>query len=215
MAEPTLYHLLGIGANASSAEIKVARRAMLMAHHPDRAEITGVDPGRLAARTRAVIDACNLLFDHGRRAAYDTQIGVARSRRLRRIELAAIDWRADLAQRRAEGAEAQAPPAARHQAGVHVEMPKSSPALSALWRAAYETRLGQWGLVVAAAGATALVAGLVGGPTRPPVEAAAVVLSALALSRGGTPTPLYDAESMAMSAARAAVRAARSLSKTR
>ena len=209
MAEPTLYHLLGIGVNASTAEIKVARRTMLMAHHPDRAEITGVDPVRLAARTRAVIDACNLLFDHSRRAAYDVQIGASRSRILRRVELAAIDWRSGLALSRAHDEEPSATSIAHVWRG-HSPRRKAAPFFTTMWRFAYETRAGQWLLVIVLSAAAVMVAGHIGGAGHPPVEMFIMVSAAVVLSRGGPPTPLSDAETVSLLVARFLLRATRS-----
>jgi len=61
------YALLGVIPDATTAEIKKAYRGLARKHHPDR------NPGdpHAAARFRDITEACDVLTDPARRAAYD------------------------------------------------------------------------------------------------------------------------------------------------
>jgi len=209
---PTLYDLIGVEPDASTADIRAARRRTLMTVHPDHATTTGLDEQRLAARTKAVIDACAILTDPGRRAEYDVAVGIARSRRLRRLRLTALDSRTvgpstwPPLPRRGSAAR----PAVR-SATVRLSLPAAHvprPAARA-GRLLYETRVGQWllvGLSAVAAQAVTLTLALSAG-----IDAGAVLVVGVVLARGGAPTPLSDGRAIGTAVARALVRAGRTL----
>jgi curved DNA-binding protein CbpA len=64
---PDLYQLLGVSQEASGEEITRAWRQRAAAEHPDRRPSDAAAP----ARFRALLEACQVLGDSARRAAYD------------------------------------------------------------------------------------------------------------------------------------------------
>ena len=75
MAIGTLYDLLGVGADASAADIRAAYRRAAREHHPDR------HGDRAAARMAEVNHAWEVLGNPQRRAEYDSALalGVGRA----------------------------------------------------------------------------------------------------------------------------------------
>jgi restriction system protein len=69
MAQKTLYEILGVDGDASSAEIRAAHRRLLLKVHPDQ--------GGSDALCRVVQDACETLCDKEARARYDAERGRA------------------------------------------------------------------------------------------------------------------------------------------
>ena len=67
MAKRDYYEVLGVGRNASAAELKSAYRKLAMQHHPDRN--AGDRRGRAALQ--GVNEAYEVLKDDQKRAAYD------------------------------------------------------------------------------------------------------------------------------------------------
>ena len=77
MATTTHYDLLGLSSTATANEIRDARRAVLVAAHPDRAA-DAADRERREVLCSAVNAAADLLLDPKARRAYDRRVGVAR-----------------------------------------------------------------------------------------------------------------------------------------
>ena len=73
MPEKDYYKVLGVGRKASQEEVKKAYRKMAMKHHPDRNK----DNKKAEERFRSAQEACEVLGDEGRRAAYDRHGSVA------------------------------------------------------------------------------------------------------------------------------------------
>jgi molecular chaperone DnaJ len=67
MANRDYYEVLGVAKNASDAEIKKAYRRLAMKHHPDR----NPDSEDAEKRFKDVKEACEMLSDPQKRAAYD------------------------------------------------------------------------------------------------------------------------------------------------
>src|SRR5271154_5924105 len=67
MAEPDLYHTLGVPKTATSDQIRKAYRKLARKHHPD------VNPGKPeeAEKFKTVAAAYEVLSDEQRRKAYD------------------------------------------------------------------------------------------------------------------------------------------------
>lgn len=72
---PDLYQLLGVPREASREEIAQAWRRRARAEHPDSHPGDTAAPGRF----RALAEACQVLSDPARRAAYDRVLGTGRA----------------------------------------------------------------------------------------------------------------------------------------
>jgi molecular chaperone DnaJ len=68
MAKEDYYKLLGVGKNASDAEIKKSYRSKAMKHHPDRNKD---NPEEAEAKFKQIKEAYEVLSDPRKRAAYD------------------------------------------------------------------------------------------------------------------------------------------------
>ena len=213
MASPTLYDLLDVEANATAGELRAAKRATLKAVHPDRAAEIGLDEARLAARTKAVLEACEVLLDRRRRADYDAQIGLARSRRLRLLQLALIEWSAPLRYAKwwaglgvRRQPTAAASPALRSPrlARPHLTAPelRIGGRTGAAIRLAHETRLGQWMIVVVVSSSLDAFAGLFIPWAHGVTLVGSTLVLGLWIGRAGAPTPLADARIVMLALAR-------------
>jgi hypothetical protein len=172
----TLYEILGADPDLSPAELRRAYLATIAEVHPDRAR-TGDEVIERTRLTAAVTAAWAVLGDPVARDSYDRSIGARRLpaplRRLRRLA-------SRLAQRRWV--------VGRPHPRIDLSPVRSA---AGAWRdLLYETRLGQWSLVVLATG----LATTLGGPTG---GAAAGAAAGLLLAGAGEPTPLEDARSIA------------------
>ena len=68
MAKEDFYKLLGVGKNASDAEIKKSYRRLAMKYHPDRNKDA---PGKAEEKFKQIKEAYEILSDQKKRAAYD------------------------------------------------------------------------------------------------------------------------------------------------
>ena len=187
----TLYDRLGLDPSATADELRRSYRVAARAVHPDLAHSSTEMPLR-EAMTRSLTEAYNVLSDPARRRDYDRRLPWRAGgdpltrwrRRLRRIFLARR-WRFGLPHPHLDLPDLDLP-----EFGLP-ELPDYSalrPRLLAFGSLLLDTRLGQWGLVVAALGLgqwllPAVLWGSIG----------LAAATALALSFGGSPTPLWDA----------------------
>ena len=70
MSKRDYYEVLGVGRNATDAEIKKAYRRLAMKHHPDRNKAAGGD-GAAEERFKEAKQAFEILSDPQKRSAYD------------------------------------------------------------------------------------------------------------------------------------------------
>ncbi len=68
MAKEDFYKLLGVGKNASDAEIKKSYRRLAMKYHPDRNKD---DPEKAEEKFKQIKEAYEILSDQKKRSAYD------------------------------------------------------------------------------------------------------------------------------------------------
>jgi hypothetical protein len=178
----TLYDRLDVSPYANQEEIQAAFRRAAKLIHPDK----GVDDGaaetaRREAWMKELNEAADILRDPAARAEYDAEIGLRRPGRLRR---ALSGFGAGLR---------------RHRPAWQLRtFSREAPDLGFVSRAAdtlrdllWSTRIGQWLCLFAVLGLAHLL-GSIAGTTRSVLELGVLVVVALALARGGEPTPLSD-----------------------
>ncbi len=81
----THYETLGIGPNASAAEIRSAYRKLVLIHHPDRSKAADA-----AAKFARISEAYQVLNNPESRRAYDTSLVLARERETRAAQRAKV-----------------------------------------------------------------------------------------------------------------------------
>ena len=194
----TYYDYLAISPHASAGEIAAAYKRSIVSVHPDTVSRLSISPEEWdirLAQTKQINEAWEILRDPERRATYDAQMGI---KSISRWRLAARNLAAGLDTRRAQHQDVPRP--ARHR--PRLVLP---PGAVSAWDLLSDSRLGQWLLlgVVALAmhvgGALAVGAMPEAGVLRGPTEIVALAVIAFALSRGGSPTPLFDALTLMVS----------------
>jgi hypothetical protein len=175
----SLYEILGVDPSASHAELRRAYLATIAEVHPDRARTAGEIDERTRL-TASVTAAWAVLGDAASRAAYDRSSGAGLlPRPLRRL-------RSLLARRRWVVGRPH----------PRIDLAPVRSVTGAGWALVYETRLGQWLLVLAVSSLAASLGGATAG-------AAAAAAVGLLLAGGGEPTPLADARAISIVAGRA------------
>lgn len=171
-----LYQIIDSDPDATAASLRSDYLRTVAEVHPDRARTTEEVEERTRL-TAAVTAAWAILGDPERRRSYDQTHGVQRlPRPLRRLRR----WLGSLRSRRWVVGRPH-PRIARAPLGS---------ALTGVGRFFYETRIGQWSLVI---GATLLGSWLAG----PLTGGALAAILGLLIASGGAPTPLSDARVVA------------------
>jgi hypothetical protein len=189
----TLYDLLDVSPFASADELQSAYWRAAKKFHPDTAtqnlgpgiKLSAAEAEHQGALMKELVEAWDVLEDPESRTAYDASIGLRRPGPKR---VFARNLSARLLRHR---------PAWRLQ-----RRPLDTPDLTPLRRILFSlrdtlwaTRLGQWLTLVAIVALWGLV-GRVSPALQGPAELATLAIVALALARGGEPTPLFDALSL-------------------
>ena len=172
----SLYQIIDSDPDASAASLRSDYLRTIAEVHPDRAR-TPEEVEERTQLTAAVTAAWSILGDPERRRAYDQTHGVRRlPRPLRRLRR----WLGSLRSRRWVVGRPH----------PRIALAPLGSALTGVGRFFYETRIGQWSLVI---GATLLGSWLAG----PLTGGALAAILGLLIASGGTPTPLSDARAVA------------------
>ena len=180
----TLYDRLDVSPYASPEEIVAAFRRAAKLIHPDKGIADDApEAARRQAWMKELNEAADILRDPEARAEYDAEIGLRRPGR----------WRRSLANL-ASGLRRHRP--AWQLRTLAPEVPELSlgplrriggAAADLLWA----TRIGQWLCLLVTLLLLHVLAG-VAGTAQAPLELGGLIVVALALGRGGEPTPLSD-----------------------
>lgn len=171
-----LYQIIDSDPDATAASLRSDYLRTIAEVHPDRAR-TPAEVEERTQLTAAVTAAWSILSDPERRRSYDQTHGVHRlPRPLRR-------WRRWISSLRSRRWVVGRP-------HPRIALAPLGSALTGVGRFFYETRIGQWSLVV---GSTLLGSWLAG----PLAGGALATILGLLIASGGTPTPLSDARAVA------------------